>query len=137
MSISVMAARPASTPMPLDNSSWWRNEDVFLTITIDDSSVAGNNLDLSNGSLRLIIKESTVPASPPLHEYSSEALGGITVVHKSADKIIATLKIDKTHLQALPASTEVKLEAQLASITGTELVYSILSIAKFTSKIPI
>lgn len=137
MSISVLAGRPASATAPLDNSSWWRNEDIFVTITIDDSSVAGNNLDLSNGSIRLIVKESTQPASAPLHEYSSESAGGITVIHKSADKIIATVKIDKTHLAALPTATEVKLEAQLCAITGAELVYSILAVAKFTSKIPI
>lgn len=137
MPVSVTAARPASTPMPLDNSSWWRNEDIFCTITIDDSNIAGNQMDLSTGSLRFVVKESTTPASPPLHEYSSEAAGGITVIHKSADRIVAVVKIDKTHLQTLSPETEVKLEAQLKSVTGAELVNSILHIAKFTSKIAI
>jgi hypothetical protein len=135
--ISVLAARAASNPIPLNNSSWWRNEDIWLEITIDDSTTTGNNNDLSGGVLKFVVKESTNPASPPLHEYSSEAAGGIKVTYKSADRITATLKIDKAHLASLSPTTDIVLEGQLIAVTGPELVYSILDVAKFTSKKPI
>lgn len=135
--ITVMAQKPATTPVPLNNSSWYRNEDIFCIISIDDGSVQGNSLDLSSGTLKLIVKESTIPASPPLHEYTSAPAGGITITHKNADKIIATVKVDKAHLASLSPTTEITLEAQLIAIAGAELIENILHIAKFTSKVPI
>ncbi|HEY9835427.1 MAG TPA: hypothetical protein V6D27_00805 [Vampirovibrionales bacterium] len=137
MAISILAGRPASPLAPLSNSAWVRNEDIPCTIVIDDTGTAGNNLDLSNSTLKFIVKESTTPASPPLHEYTSDAAGGILVISKSSDKILATCNINRSHLASLAASTEFKLEAQLAISAGAEPVFSILQIATFTSKIPV
>lgn len=137
MPVSVMAQKPSSSPIPLANSAWYRNEDIFCIIKIDDSVVDENTLDLSNGTLKLIVKESTVPASSPLHEYTSEPAGGINITHKNADRMTATVKIDKTHLASLSPTTEITLEAQLIAVTGTELITNYLNISKFTSKIPV
>lgn len=128
--INIEAARPSEPLKPLEGTSWYRNEDIPTTITIDDAS-SGNNIDLSNATLKVIVKQSTNPPGDPIHEYTSDPVGGIEIMAKNADRIIAKCTILKAHLASLPVSTEVELEAQLIIAEPT----SILKIAKFKSRI--
>lgn len=130
MTSTITAARPGSALGNLEGTAWYRNEDIPTTIIIDDNSAGDNNIDLSNATLKMVIKESTTPPSIPLHEYTSESTGGITIKSKNADKIVAECVIEKTRLSSLPDSTEVQLEAQLIICDPT----SILKRVKFTSK---